>query len=239
MKADNLKKSINKAFWNEENGSYDYLAYECDYQEALGLAFVLLFGIADERQAELVLKNTKVTDHGIGIVWPCFERYFKLDEYGRHAGVIWPHGQSFWARACSQYNYRQGYEYELFLMAEKAVRDGQFYEIYHPETGEPYGGLQEVGSSRIVMHNSCRHQTWSASGYLFLIYYELLGAKIEVDKVTFSPYLPKGVNEATINDFKVGKATINITILRSSEHNTDATIDTSIEGNCDIVLSVN
>ena len=42
-----MKKSINKNFWNEKRGSYDYLAGECDYAEGLGLAFAVLFGIAD------------------------------------------------------------------------------------------------------------------------------------------------------------------------------------------------
>ena len=236
-KAEAMKSAINKAFWNEKNGTYDYLAYECDVQEALGIAFVLLFGIADKDKASLVLKNTKVTKNGIGILWPCFDRYLALGEIGRHSGAIWPHGQSFWARACSQNGYYKGFEYELFLMAEKAVRDGQFYEIYHPETGEIYGGVQEVGSSKIVMHHSCRHQTWSASGYLSLIYYELLGAKIEKDKVTFSPYLPSGVNEATISGFKVGSATFDIVITKGDAQKTPVTVNTIVEGHYTLRLN--
>ena len=79
------------------------------------------------------------------------------------------------------------------------------------------------------MHRSCRHQTWSASGYLSLIYYELLGAKIQKDKVTFSPYLPSGVNEATINGFKVGNATFDILITKDGAKGS-TTVDTSAEG---------
>ena len=237
-KADAMKSAINKAFWNEEKGSFDYLAYECDYQEAIGLGFVLMFGIADERQAALVLQNTQVTENGIGIVWPSFDRYLDLDGYGRHAGVIWPHGQAFWARACSQYGYYYGYEYELFLMADKAVRDKQFYEIYHPDTGAPYGGLQEVGSSTVTMHTSCQHQTWSATGYLSLIYYELLGADISSDTVKFTPYLPEGVNEATVSGFKVGSATFDIVIVRGGNNASEATFNTTTEGNYRIILSV-
>ena len=238
QKAEAMKEAINKAFWNEEKGSYDYLAYDCDYQEAIGLAFVLMFGIADERQAALVLQNTQVTENGIGIVWPSFDRYLEVGEYGRHAGVVWPHGQAFWAQACAQYNYYYGYEYELFLMAQKAVRDNQFYEIYHPDTGSPYGGIQEVGSSTMTMHTSCRHQTWSATGYLSLVYYELLGANISENEVTFTPYLPEGVNEATISNFKVGSATMDIVIIRGGSTASVATIDTTVEGNHRIVLSV-
>lgn len=237
-KAAAMKAAINKAFWNEEKGTYDYLAYDCDYQEAIGLGFVLMFGIADERQAALVVQNTEVTENGIGIVWPSFDRYLEQDEYGRHAGVIWPHGQAFWARACSQSGYYYGYEYELFLMAEKAVRDGQFYEIYHPDTGAPYGGIQEVGGNTMTMHTSCRHQTWSATGYLSLVYYEMLGADIGMDQVTFTPYLPEGVNEATVSGFKVGNATFDVVIVRGGNNAQTATYKTIEEGAYRVVLSV-
>ena len=53
-----MKKAVNKNFWNEKRGSYDYLAGECDYAEGLGLAFAVLFGIADERQTALIGENT-------------------------------------------------------------------------------------------------------------------------------------------------------------------------------------
>lgn len=237
-KAEAMKAAINKAFWNEEKGNYDYLAYECDYQEAIGLGFVILFGIADERQTALVLQNTQVTEQGIAIVWPCFDRYLNLGGYGRHCGVIWPHGQGFWARACSQNGYRYGYEYEMFLMAEKAVRDNQFYEIYHPDTGEIYGGIQEFGPNNFGMWGSASHQTWSCTGYLSLIYYELLGADIGEKSVTFKPYLPEGVNEATFSGFKVGGMTFDIVITRGGDAASTATFDTTAEGNVRVHLSV-
>ncbi|MBR2986687.1 MAG: hypothetical protein IKC63_01580 [Clostridia bacterium] len=238
-KAEAMKAAINKAFWNEEKGNYDYLAYECDYQEAIGLGLVLLFGIADERQAALVLQNTQVTEQGIAIVWPCFDRYLELGGYGRHCGVIWPHGQAFWARACSMYGYKYGYEYEMFLMAEKAVRDGQFYEIYHPDTGAVYGGIQEFGPNNFGMWGSCSHQTWSATGYISLIYYELLGASIGENSVTFTPYLPEGVNEATVKGFKVGSTTFDIVITRDSTRASSVTFNTTEEGTVRLYLSAN
>ena len=238
-KAAALKKAINNAFWNAEKGNYDYLAYECDHQEAIGLGYVLLFGIANERQAQMVLQNTQVTEQGIAIVWPCFDRYLSRGGYGRHAGVIWPHGQAFWARACSQDGYTYGYEYELFLMAEKAVRDNQFYEIYHPDTGEVYGGIQEFGPNNFGLWGSASHQTWSATGYLSLIYYELLGADIGEKTVTFKPYLPEGVNEATFSNLTIGKATFDVVITRGGEGYETAVFDTTLEGNYRVYLSVN
>ncbi|MBQ8382848.1 MAG: hypothetical protein IJX47_06575 [Clostridia bacterium] len=237
-KAEALKAAINKAFWNEEKGTYDYLAYECDYQEAIGIAFVLLFGIADERQTALVLENTYVTEQGIACVWPSFDRYLERDGYGRHAGTIWPHGQGFWARAAFENGYVQAFESELYSLAEKAVRDGQFYEIYHPDTGEVYGGLQGFGKQDISLWGSCSHQTWSATAYLSCIYYEVIGAKIESGKVTFMPYLPTGVNEATVSGLKIGETTFDIVIVRGGEAPSEATYETTESGTVRVVLSV-
>ena len=76
-KAAAMKKSINKNFWNEKRGSYDYLAGECDYAEGLGLAFAVLFGIADERQTALIRENTHICAHGIPCVWPPFRKASK------------------------------------------------------------------------------------------------------------------------------------------------------------------
>ncbi len=237
-KAEKLKAAINEHFWNEEKGTYNYLAYECDYQEAIGISFALMFGIADERQTALVLQNTVVTENGIACVWPSFDRYLALGGYGRHSGTIWPHAQGFWARACSMFGYTYGYENELFLMAEKAVRDGQFREIYHPDTGEVYGGLQGSGNNDIFLWGSCSHQTWSATAYLSLIYYEMMGAELDKDSVTFTPYLPTGVNEATVSGFKVGNTTFDIVVVRGGDYPTTATFSTTEEGTVTVCLSV-
>ena len=237
-KADALKVAINNHFWNEENGTYDYLAHESDYQEALGVAFALLFGVADDRQAELVGQNTYVTPHGITCVWPSFDRYLAKGGYGRHAGTVWPHAQGFWASACATRGNLAGFESELYTLANKAVRDGQFYEIYHPDTGEIYGGWQEVGGNDIRLSKSQPHQTWSATGYLSLVYYHILGAKIEKGSVTFAPTLPSKVNEAKISGFKVGNTTFDVTITRGGDGASTATYSTDKDGTVSVVLSV-
>ena len=237
-KAEALKVAINKAFWNEENGTYDYLAYECDYQEALGVAFALLFDVADERQTELVLKNTYITKQGIACVWPSFERYLKLGGYGRHSGCIWPHAQAFWAQACAKKAYAEGFEFELFTLAEKAVKNGQFHEVYHPETGEVYGGLQGSGRNNIGIAHSVEHQTWSATGYLSLLYFHVLGAKLEDGSVTFTPKLPTGVNKAEFVGVKIGNTTFDITVTRGGEGNPTMTHTTTEEETVCVQLSV-
>ena len=96
--ADKIKEAVNCVFWNPDTGLYDYLAGECDAQESLGIAFAVLFGIADKDRARSVFDHAHLTDHGVPCVWPPFPPY-NASGYGRHCGTVWPHIQGFWALA--------------------------------------------------------------------------------------------------------------------------------------------
>ena len=65
--------------------------------------------------------------------------------------------------------------------------DGIFYEIYHSVTGVPDGGWQ-VGRH----WDSCIHQTWSATGYLRMVFYGLFGLDFQPDGLRLRPTLPPG-----------------------------------------------
>ena len=163
-RADALKKAVNRAFWNESAGTYDYLAYECAAQEGLGLAFAILFGIADEAKTTSVLDRIFLTPHGIPCVYPAFAPYDAMG-YGRHCGTVWPHVQGFFALAALKAGRRDLFDHEFYALAEHAVRDGQFAEVYHPEDGRVYGGIQE-GGGEYLERRSCSGQTWSASAFI-------------------------------------------------------------------------
>ena len=72
-KAENLKKSINKYFWNENKGNYNYIVDSfgnSDAQESLGIAFSLLFDIVDKDNINKIFDNTIVEPAGIPCVYP-------------------------------------------------------------------------------------------------------------------------------------------------------------------------
>lgn len=222
-KARQLCRSVNREFWNESRGNYDYLAEECDYNEGMGLAFAILFGISGKEQTGQICRNTHITPHGIPCVWPTFPRYGRLGGYGRHSGTIWPHIQGFWALAMKKAGREQDFERELYLMAQKAVRDMHFSEIYHPCSGMPYGGLQEdllpiqpdgnalsspgtacgIPDSGIREWPSMRKQSWSASAFLSLIFYGIAGLSIENGSPVFHPYLPEGCEEIVLQNINL------------------------------------
>ncbi len=198
-KAAALKAAINRHFWMPDAGRYRYLVDPfggCDYQEGMGHSFALLFNIADDVQAEALLRNQHVTPAGIACVWPSFDRYTRADgmSFGRHSGTVWPHVQAFWAHASACCGKRDLFAHEFNKLVAHANRDVQFTEIYHPLTGLPYGGIQELGDEPRREWASCSRQTWSATGFLRMVLMGLLGMRFEVNGVRFQPMLPPGLD---------------------------------------------
>ncbi len=201
-KAKRLREAINQHLWNPQRERYSYLIDEegrCDHQEGLGNCLAVLFGVASPEQAQMVIQNQYITPNGIPCVWPSFARYQPNDmEFGRHSGTVWPHIQGFWAEVAARAGAEEAFRFELFKLAELAVRDGQFAEIYHPLTGEIYGGLQE-GPSDWRWH-SCRRQTWSATAYLRMVLMGLVGMRFEPEGLSFRPLLPAGVQHMELSN---------------------------------------
>lgn len=203
-KAEKMKRAINKHFWNDEQGKYKYIIDKfggCDYDEGMGNSFAVIFGIADGEKAEKVLKNQHITPYGIPCVYPSFSRY--KGGFGRHSGTVWPHMQAFWAYAAVEHGDTAAFDKEFNMLTDVSVRDGFFAEIYHPETGEIYGGLQERDKRGIVLWDSEKKQTWSATGYLNMLYSGIGGMRFENGGVRFKPYLPEGINEFEIKDLRI------------------------------------
>ena len=200
-RADAMKEAINRIFWNPETGLYDYLAYECDAQETLGLAFAVLFGIADTEQTLSVFTNACITAQGVPCVWPAFSPYNRKG-YGRHSGTVWPHIQGFWALAALKAGRKDLFDRELFTLARHAVRDGQFAEIYHPEDGRIYGGIQE-GGGEYLEWRSCANQTWSATAFLAMVFYGIFG--LDGTGQPGTTYLPDGIEHAELRNLRPGE----------------------------------
>lgn len=217
-KAKKMYDAINKHFWCEEKGKYLYLIDpfgNCDHYEALGSSFALLFNVADEEKREKVFKNQHITEHGIPCVWPTFSRY-KLDEnsFGRHSGTVWPHAQGFWADACAMHGRVDKFDFEFNAQTENAIRSHQFSEIYHPVTGEMYGGLQEDNSvpTNISLWGSLPFQTWSATAYLRNVYLDIVGMKFDTNGIHFSPVGSTLIKNAELRELKYRDAVLNINL---------------------------
>ena len=152
-KAARLKVAINKHFWREDADTYRYLVDTyggSDAQEGFGNSVAILFGIASAEQTSRILKNMHITPQGIPYNWPVFPRYASPGgmTFGNHNGTIWPPVSALWAQAAAFSGRADLFSRELKMLADRGCRDSQFSEVYHPVTGEIYGGLQEGRTGR-------------------------------------------------------------------------------------------
>ena len=146
-KAARLKAAINQHFWREGAGIYRYMIDTyggSDQQEGWGNTLAMLFDIASPEQAKRVLASMQITPQGIPVIWPNWPRYASADNvtFGNR-NSIWPSVNGVWSEVAASAGRMDLFTLELKKTADRACRDNQFAEMYHPITGEIYGGVQE------------------------------------------------------------------------------------------------
>jgi len=215
-KSGRLKQAINQYFWDKDIGNYrcliDYFG-SYNHQEGMGNSFAILFNIAEEDQKQLLFDNTYITPAGIPCQWPTFKRYqMSENSFGRHSGTVWPHIQGFWAEAAVQNGQEELFLHELNQLYSHICRDKQCAEIYHPVTGEIYGGLQEQEGQGIVLWESCSRQTWSATALHRMVLKGLAGIELETEGIRLHPCMPGDLEYLKISHLHFRGADLNITI---------------------------
>jgi glycogen debranching enzyme len=211
-----LLEGIQRHLWNPEKGTFNYLIDPegvCDFQEGLGHAFAILFDLAREEQAASVLSRQHITTAGIPCVWPTFPRYASLGGFGRHSGTVWPFISGFWGEAALNHGRVDLFEREFMTLTANINRDAQCAEIYHPETGEVYGGSQEAGGGpRGMDWTSCARQSWTATAYLRMTLNGLFGLRFSTEGIAFHPYLPALIHRLQIRWLRYRSCTLDLTV---------------------------
>ena len=223
-RASSLRAAIDLRFWLPKRGHYRYLVDahgDSNVQEGFGHAFAILFGIADADQRDSILRVQHSTSAGLPCLWPPFSRYVRDGHVGRHSGTVWPPIQAFWAEAAARARRADLVGHELVALARHAVRDGQFFELFHPETGLPYGGLQERAGKGVELWEPVAHQTWSATGFLRIVLAAVVGMRLAPAGVYFKPLLPPGLDEFELTGLPYRAATIDVRILRGPAAGTE------------------
>ncbi|MBQ7984493.1 MAG: hypothetical protein IJ250_02515 [Bacteroidales bacterium] len=186
-KAKKLKQSVRNNFYDKENNKLYYLIDNTGkihkFQEGLGISFAVLFNIVDKKEARLLLEGIYRDKYGLPSIYPCFER-FSADKPGRHNQIVWPFVNAFFAQACYKTGNTDVFLKEFRNLADLAVNksDNCFYEIYNGNTG-----LQDGGWQQGYAWNSVHDQTWSATGFLRMVIYGLLGMDFTEQGIIFRP----------------------------------------------------
>ncbi len=188
-----LQTAINRHLWISQKSTYGYFIHGAgpltgkrdDTQESIGLAYAILFGVADHKQAQSILETAHRTDYGVPAQWPHFPRYSDAKP-GRHNVIIWPVVNGMWACAAAKSGDLATFRDETENLALLARDNGNsFYEIYNPLSGKPDGGWQSGWH-----WPSQPDQTWSATAYLRMIYQGLFGMDFQSNGLRFTPNLP-------------------------------------------------
>ncbi|MFR1082469.1 hypothetical protein [Bacteroides cellulosilyticus] len=125
---------------------------------------------------------------------------------------MWPFVNGFWADACSKSGRDDIFMKEMMNLADLAINKGNncFYEIYNEDTGKVDGGWQQGGQ-----WNSVYDQTWSATGYINMVFSGLLGMSFSTSGVTFAPNfkLMKDLGFKELKDLRYQMGTLDVKMV--------------------------
>lgn len=199
--AERIKKGINDYLWVPELGYYAQFRYGRNYKmvspksEALGEALCVIFGIADATRAKTIVQRTPVTAFGISCIYPQIPG---IPPY--HNDAIWPFVQTYWLWAAA----KTGNEKSVMESISDIYRPAALFltnkENFVVDNGD-FNGTQ-INSSIML---------WSLSGNISLVQRILFGARIDVDELSFEPFVPKALaGKRTLKNFKYRNAEFDI-----------------------------
>ncbi|MEU6241837.1 hypothetical protein [Streptomyces sp. NPDC047024] len=214
-KAAALKAAINKRFWNARTGLYDYMLLADGtrgaYQEGTGLAFALVFGIADPVRARSVLAHATEMTWGMPDTYPNWARYSD-EQPGRHNAIVWPVVQGLWAKAAARWGAQETFASETARLARLAGNNSGFWEIYNGRTGVVDGGWQRLGDTVKFHWGSQPDQTWSATAFIDMVHSGLFGLDFGDQGLSIAPTLPAGWGDVTLRGLRYRDATLTLSL---------------------------
>ncbi|MFG1648051.1 glycogen debranching protein [Amycolatopsis sp. NPDC049252] len=214
-KAVALKTAIDNHFWNRATGLYNYQLLADGspgaYQEGTGLAFAILFGVADPAQARSILAHAHEMTWGMPDTYPHWDRY-SAAQPGRHNAIVWPLVQGLWAKALARQGDQNGFASETARLAKLATGNSGFWEIYNGDTGVVDGGYQRLGDTVKFHWGSEPDQTWSATAFLDMVHTGLFGLTFTDAGLAFTPDLPAGWGDVTLRTLRYRAADLTIAL---------------------------
>ena len=90
---------------------------------------------------------------------------------------------------------------------------GSFFEIYDAVDGSVNGGWQ-IGGDDLQGHlwDSCKNQTWSATGYIGAVLNGIFGIRTMEDGVELKPCVPECLQGSCLKDLHIQGKTIGISL---------------------------
>ncbi|HEX9138268.1 MAG TPA: hypothetical protein VF848_00645, partial [Steroidobacteraceae bacterium] len=216
--AQQLRREVNTRFWQEAAGMYaSYLgpppgnAPSGSY-DLLGLAQAIIHGVADSRQARLILEHYPMTEAGPPVIFP---ELTGVAIY--HNRALWPFVTAYALRAA-----RIGNDAEFAAESARSLIRGAALSLSNMENFEFL--TQQIhfddGLLSGPVINSPR-QLWSVAGYLNMVLESFWGLQPGVDRLKVDPGIPAdlatelfaGQHQLSLRHLQYGGATLDITLV--------------------------
>jgi hypothetical protein len=194
--ANDLKESINRNPFDSKAGLYrSYLlsedgSYEIpvDRYDLLGESLAILFGIADEGQAESIIKNYPTGPFGPPVVWPQ-EKSVQI----YHNQSIWPFVTAYWVKAAQKANNVNAVDAGIQSLEQLAAVNLSNMENYDFVSGRSHSS----DGTRKGPAIDSRRQLWSVAAYLSVVQDTVFGQETSATGIRFLPYVTAKLRNTT------------------------------------------
>jgi len=194
--AGDLKDAINIHFYSTKAGLYrSYLLSEdgstevpVDRYDLLGESLAILFGIADQSQAELIVRNYPTGPFGPPVVWP---QEKSVPIY--HNQAIWPFVTAYWIKAAQKVGHVAAVDAGIRSLEQAAALNLSNMENLDFVTGR---AISNDGPRKGPAVNS-RRQLWSVAAYLSMVQDTVFGLEATADGIRFQPFVTAKLRNET------------------------------------------
>lgn len=216
-----LKKRFNDTFWMEDEG---YLAMGIDDKGELirsiasDAGHCILAGIVDESRVKRIVSRMLRDDlfSGWG-VRTLSSQHPAYNPFSYHRGTVWPVTNAVFVLAFSRY----GLHGEMHQLAKAFFESAALFE--NSRLPEVFGGHQRTAGMPFpgLYTRADWPQAWSASAP-FTVLQALLGIYpyAPANLLFLDPHLPAWLPEITIEQLKIGKASVSIRFKRDAKGDT-------------------
>ena len=187
QRAERLKASINRHFWNPESGMYvSYLGTSKNpipshTYDLLGLSLAIVHNIANEQRARQIMANYPVAPSGPPVIWPQ-----QRDVPIYHNQAIWPFVTAYGLKAAR----KTGHAKAISAYARSLIRGAALYgsnmENFEWLTQEEHHQQGDLSGPVI----NSRRQLWSVAAMANLIHEGIFGLQIQGERLIVSPQVP-------------------------------------------------
>ena len=233
--AQELKERFEQAFWCDDVATYalalDGKKRQCRVRTS-NAGHCLFSGIASHKHAQAVadslLGNEFFSGWGVRTVASSETRYNPMSY---HNGSVWPHDNAIIAMGLARYGFK-----ESVLTMLTGLYEASQHMDFHRLPELFCGFDRQPGGSPTLYPVSCTPQAWSSAS-VFLLLQACLGMNIHASesRIEFvTPILPEYLREVRINNLRIGRASVNLSLHR---HTHDVGIDVvDKEGELDVVV---